>query len=141
FCEGTVREMEVNSRRRKRPLLLLDSEVVEHGVEYSNGQAIAIICPQFGNNKRVRYLTEDEENRLFSTVPKEYHPLVILSLHTGMRKGELLNLKWEDIDFKQKRLMIRESKAGGARHLPMNDFVIQTLQCLPRMLHNPYRSE
>ena len=90
------------------------------------------------NNKRVRYLTEDEENRLSSTVPKEYHPLVILSLHTGMRKGELLNLKWEDIDFKQKRLMIRESKAGEARHLPMNDFVIQTLQCLPRMLHNPY---
>src|SRR5439155_12941920 len=50
FCEGTVREMELNSRRRKRPMLLLDSEVVEHAVEFSNGQAIAIICPQLGHD-------------------------------------------------------------------------------------------
>ena len=50
----------------------------------------------------------------------------------------MLNLTWDDIDLKQKRITIRESKAGEARHVPTNDVVIQTLQSLPRMLHNPY---
>ena len=50
----------------------------------------------------------------------------------------MLNLTWGDVDLKQKRLTVRESKAGEARHVPMNEVVIQTLQSLPRMLHNPY---
>jgi len=52
----------------------------------------------------------------------------------------MLNLTWGDVDLKQKRLTVRESKAGEARHVPMNEVVIQTLQSLPRMLHNPYVS-
>ena len=50
----------------------------------------------------------------------------------------MLCLRWEDVDLKRKRLTVRESKAGEARHEPMNEVVIQTLQSLPRMLHNPY---
>ncbi len=42
------------------------------------------------------------------------------------------------MDFQQKRIRIRESKAGEARHIPMNGIVIQTLQAVPRMLHNPH---
>jgi len=50
----------------------------------------------------------------------------------------MLNLLWEDLDFKRKRITIRQTKAGEARHIPMNDVVRQTLQSLPRMLHNPF---
>jgi len=45
---------------------------------------------------------------------------------------------WSDVDFQQKRITIHESKAGEARHIPMNGIVIQTLQAVPRMLHNPH---
>ena len=90
------------------------------------------------SNKRIRVFSDDEEQRLFATVPQDYPSPILLALHTGMRKGEMLNLKWEGVDLKRKRLTIRESKAGEAHHEPMNEVVIQTLQSLPRMLHNPY---
>ena len=70
------------------------------------------------SNKRIRFFSDDEEQRLFATVPQEYHSPILLALHTGMRKGEMLNLKWEGVDLKRKRLTIRESKAGEARHEP-----------------------
>jgi integrase len=90
------------------------------------------------NNKRTRYLTEEEEARLLAVLPGDYHALVKVALHTGMRKGEQLHLLWSEVDFQRKPIRIRESKAVEARHVPMNGIVIQTLQAVPRMLHNPH---
>jgi len=90
------------------------------------------------NNRRVRYLTEDEEGRLFAVLPGEHHPLVLLALHTGLRKTEQLSLKWQDVNFRQKVITVRDSKAGRARHVPMNQVVIDTLQRLPRLINNVY---
>jgi integrase len=90
------------------------------------------------NNKRKRYLSEEEEFSLFKMLPQEYHPMVKVALHTGMRKGEQLRLKWSDIDFRQRIITVRESKSGEERQIPMNDVVTETLQSLPRMIHNPY---
>ena len=42
------------------------------------------------------------------------------------------------MDFRSNRITVRESKAGEARHIPMNQVVIEALQSLPRMLHNPF---
>jgi integrase len=90
------------------------------------------------NNCRVRWLTDDEEERFLKIMPTEYHPLVLIALHTGMRKSEQLNLKWSDVDFHRNLITIRESKAGEARRLPMNEVVIEALKALPRMLHNRF---
>ncbi len=68
----------------------------------------------------------------------KYHPLVLIALHTGMRKTEQLSLKWQDVDFRQKVITVRDSKAGKARHVPMNQVIVDTLQCLPRMISNAY---
>jgi len=53
------------------------------------------------NNQRVRWLSEAEESRLMAVLPKKYRPMVIVSLNTGLRKSEQLNLQWRDIDFRQ----------------------------------------
>jgi integrase len=90
------------------------------------------------NNKRTRWLTKEEEVRLLAVMPDEYHPLVLVALHTGMRKHEQLNLKWADIDFQRRLIYIPVTKSGIGRHVHMNDVVIETLQRLPRMLHNAH---
>jgi integrase len=57
-------------------------------------------------------------------------PAVLLSLNTGMRRGELLALRWDAVDFKAKQLTIEGSTAKNlqTRHLPLNSEAISTLK-------------
>ena len=89
-------------------------------------------------HKRTRYLTSEEENRLFQVVPEEHHPLFVVALNTGLRKTEQLSLTWADIDFQQGLIRVRRSKSGKPRFVPMRPVVIDTLKSLPRMIDNPY---
>ena len=84
------------------------------------------------NNARVRVLTDTEEERFLATLPLHYRPLVIVALHTGMRRGELANLRWQDVDFHTRTLVVRQSKSGEGRRVPMNRVVVATLRALRR---------
>jgi integrase len=46
-------------------------------------------------------------------------PVILLALTTGMRRGELLALKWNDIDLARRLLVIREAKNGHCRTIPL----------------------
>ena len=80
------------------------------------------------NNQRIRFLTEDEEARLFSVLPAEYRGMVNIALNTGMRRMELFKLQWTDLNFQQRVIRVRESKSGKARSIPMNETVFDTLR-------------
>jgi integrase len=82
------------------------------------------------NNRRERYLSVEEEGRLMKMLlgRKSYlRPIVILALNTGMRRGEILNLEWWQVDFNSDRLIVTKSKSGKPRHIPMNQIVRETL--------------
>lgn len=82
------------------------------------------------NNARVRYLTPEEEVRLLEALPERFRPLIIVAIHTGMRQGELLRLRWEDVDFFSGTIMVRQAKSGEGRRVPMNSVVRETLRNL-----------
>ena len=83
------------------------------------------------DNKVERYLTADEEKRLLDGCIGEdayIKPMIILALHTGMRKGEILNLKWdENVDLKQKYFTLYKTKNGKKRKIPMSNTVFKEL--------------
>ena len=56
-------------------------------------------------------------------------PLVILSIYTGMRKGEVFNLTWADVDFETNNITVEgsTSKSGQTRHIPMHKEVSDML--------------
>ena len=57
-------------------------------------------------------------------------PMVVLSLNTGLRRGELLNLCWENIDFERAVLTVGgdTAKSGNTRHIPLNKLALQILK-------------
>lgn len=73
-----------------------------------------------------RILTYEEEERLLDYVrtgPKSKHleAIIITALNTGMRKGEILSLKWENVDFKNGYIIVEKTKNGEIRKIPMNE--------------------
>ena len=86
------------------------------------------------NNARTRYLTHDEEARLFDAILLNpiLTAIVVLAIHTGMRKGEILKLEWKDVDWQAIQVHVRDTKSGHDRFVPMNAIVQAELKSLPR---------
>lgn len=91
------------------------------------------------NNKRLRYLEKEEIKRLLGhcSSPK-IRSIVVLALNTGMRKGEIENLKWRDIDFQNGCICITEQKNGEKDYLPLNEPARQALIAVPKHPSSPY---
>ena len=55
---------------------------------------------------------------------------VLLSMNTGIRRGELLALRWANVDMKGRQLTIEgaTAKAGQTRHIPLNDEALEVLR-------------
>ena len=90
------------------------------------------------NNARVRYLTEEEESQLKAVFPSEHWSKAEIAMNTGMRRGEQFNLEWSHVNFQTGVLTIPRSKHGGARHIPMNDRVVEILRSLLSRMKSLY---
>ncbi len=77
---------------------------------------------------RTRYLSEDEKSRLFKACRSsqwgKLYLLVLLAITTGARRGELLSLKWDNIDFDRKTAYVETSKNGEPKVLPLTEGVM-----------------
>jgi integrase len=81
---------------------------------------------------RERILTEDEARRLLSSASLELRPILITAIGTGMRRGEILALRWTDLDFVRGLIAITTSKSGKGRTVPMSGAVAAALGAIPR---------
>jgi len=90
------------------------------------------------NNQRVRYLTDEEEQRLREAIGEEHWPKAVVAIHTGLRRAEQFGLGWEHADFRAGVLTIPRSKSGKVRHVPMNETVRELLRTLPSRLKSKW---
>jgi integrase len=79
-----------------------------------------------------RILSPEEEGRLIETVrsskrAKHLEPVIITALQTGMRKGEVLGLKWSNVDFSNRLIIVEGTKSGYIRKIPMNAKLTEAL--------------
>jgi len=90
------------------------------------------------NNKRLRFLDVDECKRLISCCPKHLKPIVITALNTGMRRGEILSLKWEQVDLKHGYISLRDTKSGEGRDIPINNTLERLFKEMPHSIESIY---
>lgn len=85
------------------------------------------------NNGRIRFLAGAEEERLLHVLEKRCPrniPAFLISIHTGMRAGEQFSLHWSQVSLDRKVVSLYRTKAGKARHIPLNSTALNAFRRL-----------
>jgi len=139
FLAERMEEKHLSPATRNRHLAHLSS-IFNKGKEWGliTDNPAQGIKPLRENGARTRFLDKEEIQLLLNASRKEFRPILISALHTGMRKGEILKLIWPDVDFKNRIITVQESKSGKKRMIPMDDTLYETLKVLPARFKRGY---
>ena len=88
-----------------------------------------IKCP-VPKNKRIRWLTREEAQSLIREMPAHFKPVVVFALATGLRRSNITDLEWSQIDMQRKVAWIHpeDAKAGRAIGVALNDSACKVLR-------------
>ncbi|ECP3994330.1 site-specific integrase [Salmonella enterica] len=88
-----------------------------------------IKCP-VPKNKRIRWLTKEEAANLIRELPEHMKPVVIFALATGLRRSNITDLEWSQIDMQRKVAWIHpeDAKAGRAIGVALNESACKVLR-------------
>ncbi len=81
---------------------------------------------------RDRRLLPGEEIRLLAECGDKLRPVVRFALETAMRRGELLALRWENVDLQHRTARLIDTKNGEDRTVPLSTHAVDILKHLPR---------
>jgi integrase len=107
--ENPLRKVRKPKEPRGRVRFLSDDEVQADGVKVE------------GERSRLLKACKDSENPYIYTI-------VVLALSTGMRQGEILNLRWQDVDLSNGRIVLHETKNDERRTVPLLGHALALLQ-------------
>ncbi len=87
---------------------------------------------------RIRYLRPDEVDALIGTCARHIRPIVVTALNTGMRRGEILSLKWSQVDLANRKVMLMNTKNNESRVVPINATLYDELTRLRKRSDGEY---
>lgn len=104
--------------------------------ELYEGQNPCSRIQKFRLNSRERFLTPSEVDRFFSALEKcrnrHMKALIYLCIYTGARSGNVMSMRWTDIDFGESVWTIPDSKNGEPYKVPLIPQAIDLLKSCPR---------
>lgn len=139
-CKNLKTERPLSPKTINRRIALLKgmySWAVREGHIKTNPLRGAVEMLSEDDGGRVRYLVPEERTRLLKALEerdaeeKDYLKCaVLLSLNTGVRKGTLLRLKWEYIDWNGETLTLPAQimKGGKTKTIPLNSTALEALE-------------
>ena len=81
---------------------------------------------------RTWYLSKEEAKNLLQECKNSkssyLFTIVLIALQTGMRQGEILSLKWEDIDFDNQWIYLKQMKNDTPRTVPLTQEILKLLK-------------
>lgn len=92
------------------------------------------------NPGRVRYLSNEEFDKLLNECPDWLKPIVMVAGHTGLRKENILSLTWPQVDLFRRLITIDHTKNNERLSIPLNETLMGLFKQLSRIRHinSPY---
>ncbi|OGW81011.1 MAG: hypothetical protein A3G33_01390 [Omnitrophica bacterium RIFCSPLOWO2_12_FULL_44_17] len=89
------------------------------------------------DQKQIQFLSDEEIKKLLAVCSPKMKQIVTIFLTTGMRLGELTHLRWKDVDFRHKQIIIQNrpdwtTKSHKPRVIPMHPVTFAILSSLPK---------
>ena len=96
--------------------------------EWVKENPMALVSRERENNKVIRWLSENEEPLLLEKCQDWLQEIVIFAIHTGMRQGEILNLKWKEVNLFRREIFVIKSKNNEPRTIPISNQLFELLK-------------
>ncbi len=133
--------LRINLLKKKSPqtvkhVLALLTRIINYGVNHGHVSPLPfkIVFPSVDNTK-TEDLTPEQLHRLLSVLDTTQYQtaanMMKLALFTGMRRGEIFKLRWDDLAFHRGFIFIQEPKGGKSQKIPMNSKSRELLQGIP----------
>jgi integrase len=101
---------------------------VDWGLLYENAASRARL-PEVAVGQ-TRYLTPTELQTALENAPEWLRAPIAFAVCTGIRRGEMLALRWMDVDLEHRRIHLRETNSDSQRTLPLSDDALYVLRSL-----------
>ncbi|WP_188262862.1 integrase [Azospirillum tabaci] len=135
YRDARLEEVQPETVRRELTILRHALEVArrEWGIPLT-GNAVAEVKKPAPAHARNRRLNSDELERLLAACrrSKLLAPIVQFAVETGMRRGEIIAMRWRDADLDRRILNIPHTKNGHARTIPLSSAAIGILNSIQR---------
>jgi integrase len=104
----------------------------EWGLPIKQNPVVDVTMPEAAK-PRTRRATETELRALRSSCTHQtLWQVITIAIETGMRRGEIVNVHWDHVDWELSTLHIPTTKNGHPRTIPLTETAIETLQAMPK---------
>jgi integrase len=111
-------------------------KAVREGIISTNPAKEVKLFPEKPNKLRV--ISRDEFSELFNEASDFLKPILNIAINTGMRRSEILNLTWDDIDLVKRYIYVGDTKNNDYRIIPINETLLETLKAIRKSNPNNY---
>lgn len=109
---------------------------IDLGIHLPHGLPVEQIRKPKPGKARDRRLEAGELDRLMPHLPAQMLPVVKFAIATAMRRGEIAELTWQDINRQGRFALLKDTKNGSSRKVPLSDDALAVLDSIPRKLHD-----
>lgn len=133
FCQRLIANWQ--SHDLKPGTIRVLANILKKYIEWETGQVIQLKVSraQQAEVKAWTYKEAEKAMKICQAKDKEFYPILVCALNTGVRKGELFGLLWSDVDFISGKINVQRSfsgptKNGKSRTIPLTDVLAILLE-------------
>ncbi len=129
FIMAAIDKLEVSHATKNRYLALIRSILNKCAGEWDWIEKAPVVTMYKEDNKRIRWLTKTEADRLIKAAPDWVKDMIIFSFMTGLRQANVFDLTWEQVDLTRKVAWVHpdQAKAGRAIGVPLNEAAFECI--------------